>query len=194
MYSRSLLLPLAWSVSYLSGVNADCESYGIDFVNNGNVCHLQAINLESILTYRLVLYQFAVQPIFYFGHRVCGYVIACSVQPEYPQLTMNTGCAVDVAAVELVNWDTGDEYLCSDIPLQPDDTPETSTCDIEKDQMKSGTWGLILISNNGVDPDSPPFANQRTFYLTVGAQATSTVRSDRKFYDSKADEFRLHQH
>ncbi|CAD0019579.1 unnamed protein product [Aureobasidium pullulans] len=129
MYSRSLLLPLAWSVSYLSGVNADCESYGIDFVNNGN---------------------------------------------SNQSFTSVTEFA-DVAAVELVNWDTGDEYLCSDIPLQPDDTPETSTCDIEKDQMKSGTWGLILISNNGVDPDSPPFANQRTFYLTVGAQATSTV-------------------
>ncbi|KAG2170813.1 hypothetical protein VTO58DRAFT_105258 [Aureobasidium pullulans] len=139
MYSRSLLLPLAWSVSYLSGVNADCESYGIDFVNNGN------------------------------------YFINSQSNQSFTSVTEFAGCAVDVAAVELVNWDTGDEYLCSDIPLQPDDTPETSTCDIEKDQMKSGTWGLILISNNGVDPDSPPFANQRTFYLTVGAQATSTV-------------------
>jgi hypothetical protein len=38
MYTRSaLLLPLAWSASFLSGVNADCESYGIDFVNNGDV-------------------------------------------------------------------------------------------------------------------------------------------------------------
>jgi hypothetical protein len=65
--------------------------------------------------------------------------------------------------------------MCSDIPLLPDGTPETSTCDIEKDQMISGTWGLILISNNGDDPESPPFANQRTFSLDVGAQSTQTV-------------------
>jgi len=90
-------------------------------------------------------------------------------------LTTNTGCADDVASIELVNWGTGDEYECSSIPLLPDGTPETSTCGIEKDQMSSGTWGLILVSNNGDDPDSPPFANQRTFSLDVGVQATSTV-------------------
>jgi hypothetical protein len=87
-------------------------------------------------------------------------------------LTTDTGCDNDTANVELVNWDTGDEYLCSDIPLLPDMTPETSTCDIEKDQMVSGTWGLILISNNG---DGDPLAVQRTFSLTVGTQATATV-------------------
>jgi hypothetical protein len=41
--------------------------------------------------------------------------------------------------------------------------------------MVSGIWGLILVSNNGPDADSPPFANQRTFSLDVGVQATSTV-------------------
>jgi hypothetical protein len=91
------------------------------------------------------------------------------------KLIVSTGCADDVAAIELVNWDSGDEYTCTDIPLQPDGTPETSTCDIEKDQMVSGVWGLILVSNNGDDPDSPPFANQRTFTLDVGVQATATV-------------------
>ncbi|KAI4727435.1 hypothetical protein E4T49_04750 [Aureobasidium sp. EXF-10728] len=140
MHTRSsLLLPLAWSASFLSGINADCESFGIDFVNNGN------------------------------------YFINAASNQSFTSVTEFTGCADDVAAVELVNWDSGDEYLCSNIPLLPDGTPETSTCDIEKDQMVSGTWGLILISNNGDDPNSPPFANQRTFSLTVGTQATSTV-------------------
>jgi len=140
MHTRSsLLLPLAWSVSFLSGVNADCESYGIDFVNNGN------------------------------------YFINSASNSSFTSVTQFTGCADDVAAIELVNWDNGDEYTCSDIPLQPDGTPEISTCDIEKDQMVSGTWGLILVSNNGPDPDSPPFANQRTFSLDVGVQATSTI-------------------
>lgn len=87
-------------------------------------------------------------------------------------LTTDTGCDNDTANVELVNWDTGVEYICSDIPLLPDLTPETSTCDIEKDQMVSGTWGLILISNNG---DGDPLAVQRTFSLTVGTQVTATV-------------------
>ncbi|KAH0289432.1 hypothetical protein KCU62_g4453, partial [Aureobasidium sp. EXF-3399] len=140
MHARSsLLLPLAWSAAFLSGVNADCESYGIDFVNNGN------------------------------------YFINSASNSSFTSVTQFTGCADDVAAIELVNWDNGDEYECSSIPLLPDGTPETSTCDIEKDQMVSGTWGLILVSNNGDDPDSPPFANQRTFSLDVGVQATSTV-------------------
>lgn len=87
-------------------------------------------------------------------------------------LTTNTECQNDTANVELVNWDTGDEYICSDIPLLPNLTPETSTCNIEKKQMVSGVWGLILISNNG---DGDPLAAQRTFTLNVGAQATSTA-------------------
>ncbi|KAI4843633.1 hypothetical protein E4T44_06637 [Aureobasidium sp. EXF-8845] len=140
MHTRStLLLPLAWSVSFLSGVSADCESYGIDFVNDGS------------------------------------YFINSASNSSFTSVTQFTGCADDVAAIELVNWDSGDEYTCSDIPLQPDGTPEISTCDIEKDQMVSGTWGLILVSNNGIDPNSPPFANQRTFSLDVGVQATSTI-------------------
>ncbi|KAI4763731.1 hypothetical protein E4T51_03249 [Aureobasidium sp. EXF-12344] len=140
MHTRSsLLLPLAWSASFLLGVNADCESYGIDFVNNGN------------------------------------YFINSASNSSFTSVTEFTGCADDVAAIELVNWDNGDEYECSSIPLLPDGTPETSTCDIEKDQMVSGVWGLILVSNNGDDPDSPPFANQRTFTLDVGPQATATI-------------------
>jgi hypothetical protein len=176
MHTRSsLLLPLAWSVSLLSGVKADCESYGIDFVNNGNVS--QSSNsrnagytnfISSTSSTRLPtprLPQSLNSLVSNSGSRQVGHT-----------LTANIGCADDVAAIELVNWDNGDEYECSSIPLLPDGTPETSTCDIEKDQMVSGVWGLILVSNNGDDPDSPPFANQRTFTLDVGPQATATVR------------------
>ncbi|KAG9554199.1 hypothetical protein KCU71_g9125, partial [Aureobasidium melanogenum] len=138
MHTRSsLLLPLAWSASFLIGANAqECESYGIDFVNNGN------------------------------------YFINIASNQSFTSVTEFNQCQNDTANVELVNWDTGDEYICSDIPLLPNLTPETSTCDIEKDQMVSGTWGLILISNNG---DGDPLAAQRTFSLTVGTQATATI-------------------
>lgn len=175
MHTRSsLLLPLAWSASFLSGVKADCESYGIDFVNNGNVSRLLGFPtadctdfLSSTSSTRL--------PMLLLPQSQSSQV-SISISGWFEHiLTTNIGCADDVAAIELVNWDTGDEYECSSIPLLPDGTPETSTCDIEKDQMVSGTWGLILVSNNGDDPDSPPFANQRTFSLDVGVQATSTV-------------------
>jgi hypothetical protein len=176
MHTRSsLLLPLAWSVSLLSGVKADCESYGIDFVNNGNVsqtsdCHTADYTdlMFSTLSTRL--------PTLLLPRSQNSLVSNSGSRRLEYTLTTNTGCADDVAAIELVNWDNGDEYECSSIPLLPDGTPETSTCDIEKDQMVSGVWGLILVSNNGDDPDSPPFANQRTFTLDVGPQATATVR------------------
>lgn len=65
----------------------------------------------------------------------------------------------------------GDELLCSGTNLTPDDTNQLSTCPIEKDQLFSGDWSVILISNNG---DECPIAYERDFYLTVGVPATTT--------------------
>ena len=175
MHTRSsLLLPLAWSVSLLSGVNADCESYGIDFVNNGNVSQPSSGHTVSPANHKFSTLSTQLPTVLSLQSHSSQVSYNRSRWLEYV-LTTNTGCADDVAAIELVNWDTGAEYTCSSIPLLPDGTPETSTCDIEKEEMVSGTWGLILVSNNGPDPDSPPFANQRTFSLNVGVQATSTV-------------------
>jgi len=81
------------------------------------------------------------------------------------------GCQNDEANNILVD-PNGDEYLCTDTDLQPDDTNELSTCPIDKDQMWSGDWSIVIISNNG---DADPIAYERDFYLSVGAPVTQTV-------------------
>lgn len=83
-------------------------------------------------------------------------------------------CQNDVANNILVD-PAGDQYLCSDTPLQPDDTYQMSTCPLEKNALWSGAWSVIIISNNG--DEGLPIAYQRDFSLSVGIAATTTVRS-----------------
>lgn len=82
------------------------------------------------------------------------------------------GCQNDVANNILVD-PSGDQYLCSDTPLLPSDTYQMSTCPLEKDDLWSGAWSVIIISNNG---DAEPIAYQRDFKLEVGVPVTTTVR------------------
>lgn len=42
---------------------------------------------------------------------------------------------------------------------------------MDKDQLWSGDWSVILISNNG---DACPIAYERDFYLTVAEPVTTT--------------------
>lgn len=83
------------------------------------------------------------------------------------------GCQPDVCNNILVD-PNGDEYQCSDTNLTPDDTDQLSTCPMQKDQMWTGDWSVILISNNG---DADPIAYQRDFSLTVASPITETVSS-----------------
>lgn len=46
---------------------------------------------------------------------------------------------------------------------------------VEKAQMFSGDWSVLIISNNG---DADPIAYERDFYLSVGVAATTTVSSN----------------
>ncbi|OCL13893.1 hypothetical protein AOQ84DRAFT_411292 [Glonium stellatum] len=80
------------------------------------------------------------------------------------------GCNNDTANNVLVD-PNGNQYLCTDTPLTPDDTPEMSTCPIDKDQLFTGPWSVLILSNNG---DGDPIAYERDFSLTVGPQSTST--------------------
>ena len=80
------------------------------------------------------------------------------------------GCESDVANNILVD-PNGDEYQCTDTPLQPDDVIELSTCPLDKDQMWTGDWSVLIISNNG---DGDPIAYERDFYLSVGLPSTIT--------------------
>lgn len=41
-----------------------------------------------------------------------------------------------------------------------------------KDQLYTGDWSVLIISNNG---DADPIAYERDFYLSVGIPATVTV-------------------
>jgi len=81
------------------------------------------------------------------------------------------GCNQDVADIMLV-LPSGDELICSQVPTTPDDTPEMSTCPIQKDEMVSGEYLILITGNNG---DGNPFAWERDIQLDCGPQATSTV-------------------
>lgn len=81
------------------------------------------------------------------------------------------GCQNDVANNILVD-PTGEQYLCSDTPLTPPDTYQMSTCPLDKDDLWSGAWSVIIISNNG---DAEPIAYQRDFSLEVAVPVTTTV-------------------
>ncbi|KAI0582371.1 hypothetical protein Alg130_06179 [Pyrenophora tritici-repentis] len=77
-----------------------------------------------------------------------------------------------LVAPEEAQGDT--ELLCSQIPTTPDEVNQLSTCPIEKSQMQSGHWLLLVIGNNG--KDGQPFAWQRDV-MTTGPFSTVTVPS-----------------
>jgi hypothetical protein len=81
------------------------------------------------------------------------------------------GCQNDYATNIIVD-PNGDQSLCSDTKLRPDDTYQMSTCPLTKNSLWSGAWSLIILANNG---DEAPFAYQRDFMLAVGEPVTSTV-------------------
>ena len=113
----------------------DCESYGVDFQDQGS--YFQNISSTDAFTFVQIF----------------------------------EGCQSAQANNILVD-PNGDEHQCSDTSMQPDDTNELSTCSIDKDQMWSGDWSIVIISNNG---DAAPIAYERDFYLSVGVPSTQTV-------------------
>jgi len=134
---------------------SNCSVYGIDFVDGGSYF----INSNSTANFTVVQ-QFS-------------------------------GCNDDEASVLLVQQSTEDEWECTSISTGkhftraiaqdsavlihyqvPSNTSELSTCPIEKDQMSSGEWTILVIGNNG---DGNPFAYERDFSLTVGPQETTTA-------------------
>ncbi|KAL5404539.1 hypothetical protein PMIN06_006252 [Paraphaeosphaeria minitans] len=81
------------------------------------------------------------------------------------------GCNQDVAYNIIVD-PQGDQNLCTETSLTPDNTDRLSTCPLRKNQLVSGTWSIIVISDNG---EGVPLAAQRDFVLSVGPQLTSTI-------------------
>ncbi|KAF2203974.1 hypothetical protein GQ43DRAFT_410463 [Delitschia confertaspora ATCC 74209] len=89
---------------------------------------------------------------------------------NFTHVTQFEGCNDDVAYNFLVD-PYGEQYICSDTRLTPDDSDMLSTCPITKSQLFSGFWTVVVFSNNG---NSDPIAYQRDFSLSVGPQSTTT--------------------
>ncbi|PSN60895.1 hypothetical protein BS50DRAFT_639589 [Corynespora cassiicola Philippines] len=117
------------------GTYANCQSYGMDFQNNGS----------------------------YFQNSLSN--------DNFTFVTQFDNCSDDVAYNILVD-PNGDQTLCSDTRLEPDDTNQLSTCPIQKSQLSSGDWSIVIISNNG--DETNPVAFERDFRLSVGPQSTIT--------------------
>lgn len=83
------------------------------------------------------------------------------------------GCEDDFANNIIVD-PNGDQLLCSDTPLRPDDTYQMSTCPLKKNELWTGDWSVIIISNNGENGD--PIAYMRDFALKVADPTTVTVK------------------
>jgi hypothetical protein len=90
------------------------------------------------------------------------YFINSQSTEQFSAVSTFKGCNSGEADILLV--DPNDiEYLCDDIATTPDDTKQLSKCPIQKDQMSSGHWLLLILGNNG-DYPAQPFAWQRGTY------------------------------
>ncbi|KAF2860100.1 hypothetical protein K470DRAFT_217762, partial [Piedraia hortae CBS 480.64] len=81
------------------------------------------------------------------------------------------GCDSDVSNNILV-LPNGDQLECGDTPISPDDTLQPLSCPITKNQLTSGDYSLLVISNNG---QCNPIDYMREFHIDVGTQTTTTV-------------------
>ena len=174
MLTSSLLLVASTTTSALAfnlltrqdSPTSNCSVYGIDFVDGGSYF----INSNSTANFTVVQ-QFS-------------------------------GCNDDSASVLLVQQSTEDEWECTSVPTGmyfnrataqdlavlihhtvPSNTSQLSTCPLEKDQMSSGEWTILVIGNNG---DGNPFAYERDFSLTVGPQETTTITQTVTFTQTSA--------
>lgn len=86
-----------------------------------------------------------------------SYFINSLSTEQFTSVSYFQGCNVGLADVLFVDPDD-DEYLCSQLQTAPENEFKMSTCPIQKRQMVSGHWLLLVLGNNG---DGQPFAWQR---------------------------------
>ncbi|KAF2832864.1 hypothetical protein CC86DRAFT_364878 [Ophiobolus disseminans] len=103
-----------------------------------------------------------------------NYFINSQLSEKFSAVSYFQGCNQDIADVLLVEpaGVNSQEYLCDQISTYPENDLKLSTCPIQKSQMISGHWLLLVMGNNG--DLGQPFAWQRDLYLTVGTPVTST--------------------
>ncbi|TKX23282.1 hypothetical protein C1H76_4349 [Elsinoe australis] len=131
---KSTLLLLALRLSTAAAQDNTCQSFGIDFQDEGS--YFQNISSPDPFTF----------------------------------VSVFEGCQPDYAQNLLVD-PQGDEVLCSDTSLTPSDVNQVSTCPTLKNQLVTGEWSVLIISNNG---NGTPIAYERDLYLTVGVPTTIT--------------------
>ncbi|KAG9186627.1 hypothetical protein G6011_09735 [Alternaria panax] len=157
MYSHSILLTVvAATITVVNAApqfdvpsdGAICYSYGVDFVDEGSYF----IDSTSSEDFSAVSY--------FQGCQKNGKADVMLIAPEDAPGSLET------------------EYLCDQIPTTPDNENKLSKCPIEKSQMVSGHWLLLVLGNNGYEEDGvtngQPFAWQRDLHLTVGTKVTTT--------------------
>ncbi|KAH7080371.1 hypothetical protein BKA63DRAFT_407796 [Paraphoma chrysanthemicola] len=117
-----------------------------------------------------------------------NYFINSQLTEKFSSVSYFKGCNQDIADVLLVEPEgvNAQEYLCDQIPTYPESDLKTSTCPVQKNQMISGHWLLLVLGNNG--DDGQPFAWQRDLYLTVGTPRHhdwAFVHGDTAIWNSK---------
>lgn len=92
-----------------------------------------------------------------------SYFINSASTERFTAVSYFKGCNQDVADVLLVapEEDQVGEYMCSQVPTSPDSVNQLSTCSVQKNQMISGHWLLLVLGNNGKCEGCQPFAWQR---------------------------------
>jgi hypothetical protein len=103
------------------------------------------------------------------------YFVNSQLAETFHAVSYFEGCNQDTADILLIAPEgvTSREYICDQVPTYPDRELKLSTCPIQKNQMVSGHWILLVIGDNG--EHGQPFAWQRDLYLTVGTPITTTV-------------------
>jgi hypothetical protein len=89
------------------------------------------------------------------------YFINADSTEKFSAVSYFKGCNEDNAEVLLVAPEDG-EYMCDQIPTTPDNENRVSTCPIQKNQMTTGSWLLLILGNNG--ENGQPFAWQRGMF------------------------------
>ncbi|KAF2224886.1 hypothetical protein BDZ85DRAFT_194816 [Elsinoe ampelina] len=141
---RSALFFLAYSLVSIVAQDSGntCQSFGIDFQDEGS--YFQNVSSADPFTFVSAF------------EGMSGHHIRC--QPDLAQ--------------NLLVDPEGNEVLCTDTSLTPDDINQISTCPTLKNQLVSGEWSVLIISNNG---NGSAIAYERDLYLTVGVPTTITV-------------------
>ncbi|KAK5117256.1 hypothetical protein LTR62_005873 [Meristemomyces frigidus] len=103
-----------------------------------------------------------------------SYFINSASTANFTLVEQFANCGNTSAHILFVNDETLDEYECTMVLTAPEDVSQMSSCPVKQGSLSSGNYTIITM---GTDAEGDPFAYQRDFFLSIGAQATVTVTS-----------------